>query len=222
MSGSFLPEVFVVMYAAACVAFAILIRRAQLMEFNWGALGLNESTGAYRELHEADTLAQSAGKTSINVLNNTTPGFAARLLVLGVGAVAAFAGVTVIPAIFGAMESVTTLNVLFLLVGGLAFGYALARLTLTLLSVGPALAVLAVGASVSGLVVVFIASLLTGHPYPQKTSTFLSESLTGLAAHQTYFLDGPLGTRVGYNACAVVTSLSTVGDMRAVIETCGK
>ena len=217
----FLPELSVVIYAIACTVLALTVRRARLMKFDWSAPGMSQSSGTYREVREDNSLAENTSNVANTVLDNTTPGLAAALLVLFVGLLAALAGVSFFPALFGAMQEITTLNIVGLLVGGLALGYTFARLTVTLLWMALSLAFIAAGLAILAFAILFGVSFLTGNPYLQSAGVFVTDTADRWKKSTNNIPNTAVGVRSSYNLCAVITSLNKVGDIEATRDICG-
>lgn len=224
----FLPEWPVVAYALIATALCFTVYRApSLARYAWGAPGMNTPIGGghVRQFNENDTMAGRAATGATNVLNSLTPGGAATLLVLSAWIAGAVLGMLLLPAAFGAMSRVSTLNVVFVTLGGLAVAFTMSRLTATIISAGFVLAVLGLLAAVVVAVVLIVAVFLTGGRSGPLAGAWdgISERLTSINEmtdlDKSEFGRG-LIKRMQFNGCVISVAAKTVGDMHHAREVC--
>ncbi|MBK6850562.1 MAG: hypothetical protein IPG93_02850 [Burkholderiales bacterium] len=226
----FLPEWRVVAYLLVATALCVAVYRARsLMQFAWGAPGMNSPAGGgrIRQVDEYDTISVRAATGGINVLNSMTPGGAAALLVLMVWLAGAAFGMLVLPAAFGAMSRVSTLNVVFVALGGLAVAFTLSRLTATIIAWGSVLAILSVLAAGAVAALMFIATFLSGGLSGQLGGVWDGvqeevSSISELTDPEKSDLGRKLSNTVKFNGCVIAVSVETVGDMRRARMACDK
>jgi len=224
MSEFFLPELSVVAYATLSVLMCLAVYRASLVTFAWGVPSMSQPAGGgwIRQVDADDSPAQAAATSGINVMNSMTPGGMASIVVFLVWLVFAYLGVTVGPAIFGAMSRPSTANVLLVGIAGLCIAFAMARLTLTLIGLvlGMAMMVIVLGAIAA--IVLYLANFLWGGSL-QIIDT-LAAWRKGVSVEESVGLgpDGTMRKRAAFNWCVMQTAISTVGDMRATRSRCDR
>ena len=136
ISNTFSADTAVAIYAGCSVALCVLIYKAKdFARFDWHAEGMNTRLGSgkyYQVDPNNGDVARNAAIAVTNVTSSMTPANDASLLVLAFFLFGAFAGSVAVPAALGMMSSITTLNLLGLMVAGMAWGLGLGRLTMTL------------------------------------------------------------------------------------------
>lgn len=224
----FLPEWPVVAYALIAMALCFTVYRARsIRRYAWGAPGMDAPIGGgqIRQVDENDTMAGRAATGATNVMNSMTPGGAAALLVLTAWIAGAVLGMLVLPAAFGAMSRVSTLNVVFVTLGGLAVAFSMSRLTATIVAAGFALAVLGLLAAVVVAVVLTVAVFLTGGrsgllagAWDEIREKLLS--ISEIADPNKSDLGRKLSKRMEFNGCVISVAAKTAGDMNHAREVC--
>lgn len=136
ISNTFSSDTAVAIYAGCSVVLCVLIYKARdFARFEWNAADMNKRLGSGKicqvDVNSNDP-ARNAAVAATNLTSSMTPADGASLLVLAFFLAGAFAGSVAVPAALGMMSSITTLNLLGLMVAGLAWGLGLGRLTMTL------------------------------------------------------------------------------------------
>lgn len=228
--NGFSPEPMALAYATASVFLCILVYKAKsLLSYAWNAPGMNRPVGdgRIRQLDPDDGPARGAAEAAGNVMNNMTPGGAASLMVLAFFIFGAFFGAAALPATLGVMGSVTTINLLLLFVGGIAWALILGRLTATLLNLAIGLAVLGLIIGVLLFALNFVVTFARGGNdfFMDSAMIKLRETQTSLTGYtrgdkSTWY--GAYEDRVVFNACAVFAGLKSYGDISHVRSECDR
>ena len=221
----FSPELSVVVYAAASVVFCVAVYGARLMRFAWDAPSMSQPVGSghIRQVDIDDGPARAAGTAATNVMNSMTPGGGAALIVLAVWLVSGLLAATVVPALFGAMTRVSTMNVLLILVASLAIAFAMGRLTLTLIGLGLALAMLAAVAALFAAGGIYLYTFLSGGNarLMDDVTLRLNRAAAAVSDFEREF-DERIDKRVRFNTCVLQKALETAGDMRVTRARCDR
>lgn len=226
--NSLFPEPIAIAYAIASVFLCILVYKAKsLLSYAWDAPSMNRPVGSgeIRQVDLDDGPARGAAVTAGNVMNSITPGGAASLMVLAFFIFGAFVGVAALPAVLGVMGSVTTVNLLLLFVGGIAWGLLLGRLTATLLSLALGLAMLGLIIGVLLFALNFVVTFARGgndffRDIAASKLGGYQASLTGYTRDEKIIWFAAYKKRVSFNVCSVVAGLKSYGDISQVRAEC--
>ena len=158
-------------------------------------------------------------------MNNMTPAGGASLMVLAFFIFGAFVGAAALPAAFGVMGSVTTINLFLLLVGGIAWALLLGRLTATLISLAFSLAILGLVIGVLLFALNFVVTFARGGndffmDSAMKKLRETQTSLTGYTRGDKSSWYGAYQERVSFNVCSVFAGLKSYGDISQVRSEC--
>jgi len=226
--NGFSPEPMAIAYATASVFLCILVYKAKsLLSYAWDAPGMNEPVGSgrIRQVDPDDGPARGAAVAAGNVMNSMTPGGGASLMVLVFFIFGAFVGAAALPAAFGIMGTVTTVNLLLLLVGGIAWALMLGRLTATLVSLAFSLVILGLVVGVLLFALNFVVTFARGGNdfFMDSAMNKFRETQTALNAYtrgdnSTWY--GAYEYRVGFNVCSVFAGLKSYGNIDRVRSEC--
>ena len=219
----FSPELPVVIYAVASVVFCVVVYAARLARFDWDAPSMSRPVGdgRIRQVDIDDGPARAAATASVNVMNSMTPGAGASLLVLGVWLVSGLLAATVVPALFGAMSRPSTMNVVLILVASLSIAFAMGRLTVTLIRLGLALALLAAVLAIFAAGAAYLYTFLSGGDSRLFSSVTARAERAAAAIEDFERRQGAeIEKRAEFNACVIQTALSKAGDMQATRSKC--
>jgi hypothetical protein len=223
----FWPDISIVIYLVFSVIFCLIVYGASLRRFAWNdpRMGRTYGNGAIRSVNLDAGPADASATFVTNIANSMTPGAASSLLVIGVWLISLVAGATAVPALFGAMPSVSTMNVLLIAVASLCFAFAMARLTVTLifLTIRMIFILAALGALV--FCIFYLITFLAGGKSP--VDAILGQVIKNA---RVMALDISAGSdegrsfeqRVAFNSCVMRKALSYVGDMNRTRDRCDK
>ena len=136
ITNTFSAESSIIIYALAPVVLCVLAYNVKgISRFDWHSEKMNEVVGSgvirQVDINSGDP-ARNAAVAATNVTNSMSAANGASLFVLAFFLFGLFVGSVAIPAALGMMSTITTLNLLALIVAGMAWGLCLGRLTMSL------------------------------------------------------------------------------------------
>lgn len=230
-STNFSADTSVLIYTAISVFLCVLVyKAASWLRFDWNAKGMNNVMGSGR-IHQVDSNGEDPARNAAvsigNVTNSMTPAHGASLLVLVFFLFGAFMGTVAIPAALGMMSEITTLNILALMVAGVAWGMTLGRLTVSFTVVLIQIAVVGVVLVVLLYAVNFAFTFLNGGRdfFWDRTMSQVDEVTKTLRNydHQpkgTWFHEYEKHRQ--RNLCAVYEGIATKGNIEATLKECDR
>lgn len=229
ISNTFSADTAVAIYAGCSVAVSVLIYKARdFARFNWHAADMNRRLGSgktYQVDPNSGDPARNAAIAATNMTSSMTPANGASLLVLAFFLFGAFAGSVAVPAALGMMSSITTLNLLGLMVAGMAWGLGLGRLTMSLTIWIFKLAVW------SALIIAALYAINFGGSFLNNGNDIFWDAAASqvmTAGDALYNYDrAPSGSwfftyeqHRKHNLCAVYEGIRTKGNIRAIRNEC--
>ncbi|MDP2442488.1 hypothetical protein [Rhodoferax sp.] len=229
ITNTFSAESSIIIYAVTSVVLCVVAYMVKgISRFDWHSEKMNEVVGSgvirQVDINSGDP-ARNAAVAASNVTNSMSAANGASLFVLAYFLFGLFAGSVAIPAALGMMSTITSLNLLALMVAGMAWGLCLGRLTMSLTKLLFKLAVWGALVIAMLFVINFAFSFLNNGKDLFWNSTV--EKVVSVKDSLYNYDRAPAGSwffkyemHRKRNLCALYKSISTKGDIEATRDWC--